>query len=99
MMTAGPFIAGIAVELLSAVVLMYCVNVFFNLLAVRRLKLQSKIATSQDCGKLSGLLQRMLSWGFLVASWLGYGCFKVNSDFQFESGCVIGNLLRELCLF
>jgi hypothetical protein len=24
----------------------------------------------------------MLSWGFLVARWLGYGCFKVNSDFQ-----------------
>ncbi|KAH9205997.1 general substrate transporter [Leptodontidium sp. 2 PMI_412] len=24
----------------------------------------------------------MLSWGFFVAQWLGYGCFKVNSDFQ-----------------
>ncbi len=66
MMIAGRFIAGVAVGLLSAVVPMYC----------------SEIATAQDRGKLSGLLQWMLSWGFLVAQWLGYGCFKVKSDFQ-----------------
>ncbi|KAH7348893.1 general substrate transporter [Rhexocercosporidium sp. MPI-PUGE-AT-0058] len=68
MMIAGRFIAGIAVGLLSAVVPMYC----------------SEIATAQDRGKLSGLLQWMLSWGFFVAQWLGYGCFKVNSDFQWR---------------
>ncbi|KAH8697109.1 general substrate transporter [Talaromyces proteolyticus] len=68
MMIAGRFIAGVAVGLLSAVVPMYC----------------SEIAISQDRGKLSGLLQWMLSWGFLVAQWLGYGCFKVNSDFQWR---------------
>ncbi|KFY83561.1 hypothetical protein V498_07977, partial [Pseudogymnoascus sp. VKM F-4517 (FW-2822)] len=32
----------------------------------------------------SGLLQWMLSWGFFIAQWLGYGCFKVNSDFQWR---------------
>ncbi len=42
----------------------------------------SKIATSGDRGKLSGLLQFMLSWGFFIAQWLGYGCFQVNSDFH-----------------
>ncbi|PVH77529.1 general substrate transporter [Cadophora sp. DSE1049] len=68
MMIAGRFIAGIAVGLLSAVVPIYC----------------SEIATAQDRGKLSGLLQWMLSWGFFVAQWLGYGCFKVNSDFQWR---------------
>ena len=26
----------------------------------------------------------MLSWGFFIAQWLGYGCFKVNSDFQWR---------------
>ncbi|KAL3422641.1 hypothetical protein PVAG01_06797 [Phlyctema vagabunda] len=68
MMIAGRFIAGFAVGLLSAIVPMYC----------------SEIATAQDRGKLSGLLQFMLSWGFFIAQWLGYGCFKVNSDFQWR---------------
>ena len=39
---------------------------------------------SEDRGKLSGLLQFMLSWGFFIAQWLGFGCFKVNSDFQWR---------------
>jgi hypothetical protein len=47
--------------------------------------MQSEIATSEDRGKLSGLLQFMLSWGFFIAQWLGYGCFQVNSDFQCKS--------------
>jgi sugar porter (SP) family MFS transporter len=68
MIIAGRFIAGIAVGILSAVVPMY----------------SSEIATSQDRGKLSGLLQFMLSWGFFIAQWLGYGCFKVDSDFQWR---------------
>lgn len=66
MMAVGRAIAGIAVGILSGIVPMYC----------------SEIATSEDRGKLSGLLQFMLSWGFFVAQWLGYGSFTVNSNFQ-----------------
>ncbi|KAK3072855.1 hypothetical protein LTR53_006041 [Teratosphaeriaceae sp. CCFEE 6253] len=68
MVAVGRAIAGMAVGLLSSIVPMYC----------------AEIATAQDRGKLSGLLQFMLSWGFFVAQWLGYGCFNVNSDFQWR---------------
>ncbi|KAK4956668.1 hypothetical protein LTR10_006195 [Elasticomyces elasticus] len=68
MVAVGRAIAGIAVGQLSSIVPMYC----------------AEIATAQDRGKLSGLLQLMLSWGFFVAQWLGYGCFHVNSDFQWR---------------
>lgn len=61
-------IIGMAIGLLSAVVPMYC----------------GEIATAEDRGKLSGLLQFMLSWGFFVAQWLGYGCFQVDSPFQWR---------------
>ena len=65
---AGRLIAGMAVGLLSAIVPMYC----------------SEISIAEDRGKLSGLLQFMLSWGFFIAQWLGYGCFQVNSNFQWR---------------
>ena len=68
MIIAGRLIAGVAVGLLSALVPMYC----------------SEIATSEDRGKLSGLLQFMLSWGFFAAQWIGYGCFRVDSPFQWR---------------
>ncbi|KAL5335824.1 sugar transporter [Aspergillus crustosus] len=69
MVIAGRLIAGFSVGLLSAVVPMFC----------------SEIATAEDRGKLSGLLQFMLSWGFFVAQWLGYdGCFQVDSPFQWR---------------
>ncbi|KAL2789126.1 sugar transporter [Aspergillus keveii] len=68
MVIAGRLIAGFSVGLLSAVVPMFC----------------SEIATAEDRGKLSGLLQFMLSWGFFVAQWLGYGCFQVDSHFQWR---------------
>jgi len=68
MVAVGRAIAGVAVGLLSGIVPMYC----------------AEIATAQDRGKLSGLLQFMLSWGFFVAQWLGYGCFHVESDFQWR---------------
>lgn len=66
MIAVGRAIAGVAVGLMSGIVPMYC----------------AEIATAQDRGKLSGLLQFMLSWGFFVAQWLGFGCFHVDSDFQ-----------------
>lgn len=68
MIIAGRLIAGMSVGLLSALVPMYC----------------SEIATAEDRGKLSGLLQFMLSWGFFIAQWLGYGCFQVDSPFQWR---------------
>ncbi|KAF9892239.1 hypothetical protein FE257_002016 [Aspergillus nanangensis] len=68
MIITGRLIAGFSVGLLSAVVPMYC----------------SEIATAEDRGKLSGLLQFMLSWGFFIAQWLGYGCFQVDGDFQWR---------------
>lgn len=68
MIIAGRLIAGMAVGLLSAIVPMY----------------SSELATSEDRGKLSGLLQFMLSWGFFVAQWLGYGCFQIDSPFQWR---------------
>jgi MFS family permease len=68
MLISGRFIAGISVGLLSALVPMYC----------------SEIATSEDRGKLSGLLQFTLSWGFFIAQWLGYGSFHVDSSFQWR---------------
>ncbi|KAL2830661.1 sugar transporter [Aspergillus pseudoustus] len=68
MVIAGRLIAGFSVGLLSAVVPMFC----------------SEIAIAEDRGKLSGLLQFMLSWGFFVAQWLGYGCFQVDSHFQWR---------------
>ncbi|CZR65514.1 probable major myo-inositol transporter iolT [Phialocephala subalpina] len=68
MLIAGRLIAGIAVGLLSAVVPMYC----------------SEISEARHRGMLSGLLQWMLSWGFLVAQWLGYGCTFVTSSFQWR---------------
>src|SRR5271163_4568113 len=71
MMIAGRFIAGLAVGLLPAVVPMYC----------------SEIATSEGRGKLSGLLQFMLSWGFFIAQWLGYGCLKSTPTFNGDSPC------------
>ncbi|EAW20794.1 sugar porter family MFS transporter [Aspergillus fischeri NRRL 181] len=68
MLIAGRLIAGFSVGLLSAIVPLF----------------SSEIAISQDRGKLSGLLQFMLSWGFFVAQWLGYGCFQVDSNFQWR---------------
>src|SRR3712207_8649174 len=35
-------------------------------------------------GVLSGLLQWMLSWGFFVAQWLGYGCSFNSTQFSCE---------------
>jgi MFS family permease len=61
-------IAGIAIGQLSTLVPMYC----------------GEIAPAQHRGKLSGMLQVMLSWGFFIAQWLGYGCFKVDSAFQWR---------------
>jgi MFS family permease len=71
MLAVGRAIAGIAVGILSGVIPMYC----------------AEIATAEDRGKLSGLLQLMLSWGFFAAQWIGYGSFHAKTDFQCTCEC------------
>jgi MFS family permease len=66
MLIVGRFIAGVAVGMLTATIPMYA----------------SELSEARYRGILSGLLQWMLSWGFLVAQWLGYGCSFIDSDFQ-----------------
>jgi MFS family permease len=68
MLIIGRFIAGVAVGMLTSVIPMYA----------------GEIAESSSRGMMSGLLQWMLSWGFLVAQWLGYGCSFNETEFQCE---------------
>lgn len=63
MLIVGRFIGGVAVGQLTSTIPMYA----------------GELSEAKHRGILSGLLQWMLSWGFLVAQWLGYGC-------QFNSG-------------
>ncbi|TDZ35289.1 High-affinity glucose transporter [Colletotrichum spinosum] len=64
----GRFIGGAAVGILTSTIPMYA----------------SELSEAKHRGKLSGLLQWMLSWGFLVAQWLGYGCSFVKNDFSWR---------------
>jgi len=66
MLVAGRIIAGFSIGILTSTIPMYC----------------AEIAPAEHRGALAGLLQWMLSWGFLVAQWLGYGCTFVDSSFQ-----------------
>ncbi|KFZ04294.1 hypothetical protein V502_10258, partial [Pseudogymnoascus sp. VKM F-4520 (FW-2644)] len=68
MLIAGRVIAGISIGILSAIVPMYC----------------SEIAEADYRGALSGLLHWMLSWGFLFAQWIGYGCNFIDGSFQWR---------------
>ena len=66
MVIIGRFIGGMAVGMLTSTIPMYA----------------GELSEAKFRGILSGLLQWMLSWGFLVAQWLGYGCQFVKSDFS-----------------
>ncbi|KAJ5637429.1 hypothetical protein N7490_007308 [Penicillium lividum] len=68
MLIIGRFIAGTAVGMLTSVVPMYA----------------GEIAEAPNRGMMSGLLQWMLSWGYLIAQWLGYGCSFVDTAFQWR---------------
>ncbi|RDW59468.1 hypothetical protein BP6252_12555 [Coleophoma cylindrospora] len=68
MLIIGRFIAGCAVGILTSTIPMYA----------------GELADAKFRGALSGLLQWMLSWGFLVAQWLGYGCSFANTDIQWR---------------
>jgi MFS family permease len=69
MMIAGRFIAGLALGLLTSTIPLYC----------------AELSDKSVRGAMSGLLQWMLSWGFLCAQWIGYGCSFVHGDFQCKS--------------
>lgn len=66
MLIAGRFFGGVAVGMLTSTIPMYA----------------SEISIPRYRGALSGLLQWFLSWGFLVAQWLGYGCSFSDTSFS-----------------
>ncbi|KAF3137221.1 hypothetical protein TWF703_005143 [Orbilia oligospora] len=68
MLIIGRFIAGAAIGMLTSTIPMYA----------------AELAEAKHRGSLSGLLQWFLSWGFLVAQWLGYGCSFVDNHFQWR---------------
>ncbi|KAJ6620013.1 general substrate transporter [Mycena sp. CBHHK59/15] len=65
----GRLIAGFAIGCLSMVVPLY----------------QSEIAPPAIRGFLTGLTQFMISIGFLVANWVGYGCQFIRNDAQWRA--------------
>jgi len=68
MLIVGRFIGGVAVGILTSTIPMYA----------------SEISMAKWRGALSGLLQWFLSWGFLVAQWLGYGCSFSTTAFSWR---------------
>lgn len=68
MLIVGRFITGVSVGMLTSTIPMYA----------------SELSEAKYRGVLAGLLQWMLSWGFLVAQWLGYGCAFASGDFACE---------------
>jgi MFS family permease len=66
MLIIGRFIAGVAVGMLTSTIPMYA----------------AELSEPKWRATLSGLLQWMLSWGFLVAQWLGYGCSFSTNEFS-----------------
>jgi MFS family permease len=69
MIIIGRFIAGVAVGMLTSTIPMYA----------------AELSEPKWRATLSGLLQWMLSWGFLVAQWLGYGCAFNKTEFSCTS--------------
>ncbi|KAL0940468.1 High-affinity glucose transporter 5 [Colletotrichum truncatum] len=68
MLIVGRFIGGMAVGMVTSTIPMYA----------------SELSEAKYRGILSGLLQWMLSWGFLVAQWLGYGCERNTTQFSWR---------------
>jgi len=68
MLIVGRFICGLAIGVLSMIVPMY----------------QAEISPPHARGLLSGMTQWMISWGFFIANWVGYGCGFLNSTAQFR---------------
>ncbi|KAF2823255.1 general substrate transporter [Ophiobolus disseminans] len=68
MLIVGRFIGGVAVGQLTSTIPMYA----------------GELSEPKYRGILSGLLQWMLSWGFFVAQWLGYGCERITTQFSWR---------------
>ena len=68
MLIIGRFIGGMAVGMLTSTIPMFA----------------AEIAPAKYRGLQSGLLQWFLSWGFLVAQWLGFGFEKINGSIQWR---------------
>ncbi|KAK2761417.1 hexose carrier protein [Colletotrichum kahawae] len=68
MLIIGRFLGGAAVGQLTSTIPMYA----------------SELSEARHRGVLSGLLQWMLSWGFFVAQWLGYGCSFNHTAFSWR---------------
>jgi MFS family permease len=68
MLIVGRFIGGVAVGQLTSTIPLYA----------------AELSEAKHRGVLSGLLQWMLSWGFCVAQWLGYGCSFNSTQFSCE---------------
>lgn len=68
MLIIGRFIGGMAVGMLTSTIPMYA----------------AELSPAKYRGLQSGLLQWFLSWGFLVAQWLGYGFERINSPVQWR---------------
>ena len=68
MLIVGRFIGGMAVGQLTSTIPLYA----------------AELSEPKYRGLLSGLLQFLLSWGFLVAQWLGYGFNFTNGLIQCE---------------
>lgn len=69
MLIVGRFIGGVAVGQLTSTIPLYA----------------AELSEAKHRGVLSGLLQWMLSWGFFVAQWLGYGCSFNSTQFSCKS--------------
>ncbi|KAB8258837.1 general substrate transporter [Aspergillus pseudonomiae] len=76
MLIVGRFIAGMAVGMLTATIPMYA----------------AELSEPKWRATLSGLLQWMLSWGFLVAQWLGYGCSFASTEFSWRFPLAFQNI-------
>lgn len=68
MLMIGRFIAGMAVGMLTSTIPLYA----------------AELSEAKYRGLQSGLLQWFLSWGFLVAQWLGYGLSFTKTSVQWR---------------
>jgi sugar porter (SP) family MFS transporter len=76
MLIVGRFIGGVAVGQLTSTIPLYA----------------GELSEAKHRGTLSGLLQWMLSWGFFVAQWLGYGCQFNSTQFSWRFPLAFQNI-------